>query len=28
MIPAWLEIGSLAIMVLVIVGDLVLAYRR
>jgi tellurite resistance protein TerC len=28
LIPAWLEIGSLAIMVLVIVGDLVLAYRR
>jgi tellurite resistance protein TerC len=28
LIPAWLEIGSLVVMVLVIVGDLVLAYRR
>jgi tellurite resistance protein TerC len=27
-IPAWFEIGSLVVMVLVIVGDLVLAYRR
>lgn len=27
-IPAWFEIGSLIVMVLIIVGDLVLAYRR
>jgi tellurite resistance protein TerC len=27
-IPVWFEIGSLVVMVLVIVGDLVLAYRR
>jgi tellurite resistance protein TerC len=27
-IPAWFEVGSLVVMVLVIVGDLVLAYRR